>query len=303
VRVLVTGANGFLGRHLVGALAARGDEPVAASLERGPLPADLPFHQVDVRDRAAFSAALGEVDPDAVVHLAALSHVGESWTRMDEYFAINVLGTENVLAAARGRRFLFASSAEVYGCVPESEQPISEERPLAPRSPYALTKAAAERLALAAGATVVRMFNLVGSGQTANFALPSFAAQLAAIASGRREPVLRVGNLEAKRDFVAVDDAVAGLLRLIDRGAEATAYNLASGHALSIREALGHLLAVTGIAARVEIDPQRVRPLDVPLLCGDNARLRALGWKPRHGLDGALADLWSEARAACESAV
>jgi GDP-4-dehydro-6-deoxy-D-mannose reductase len=303
VRVLVTGANGFLGRHLVGALAARGDEPVAVSLERGPLPADVPFHQVDVRDRSAFGAAVADVDPDSVVHLAALSHVGESWKRMDEYFAINVLGTENALAAARGRRFLFASSAEVYGCVPESEQPISEERLLAPRSPYALTKAAAERLALAAGATVVRMFNLVGSGQTTNFALPSFAAQLAAIASGGREAVLRVGNLEAKRDFVAVDDAVAGLLRLIDRGAEATAYNLASGHALSVREALDRLLTVTGIAARVEIDPQRVRPLDVPLLCGDNARLRALGWEPRLAVDEALAELWSEARAACESSV
>jgi len=302
VRVLVTGANGFLGRHLVEALLGRGDDPVAVSLERGPLPADLPFHPVDVRDRAGLEATFDAVDPDVVVHLAALSHVGESWKRMDEYFAINVVGCENVVAAARGRRVLFASSAEVYGCVPESEQPISEERPLAPRSPYALTKAAAERLAAAAGATAVRMFNLVGPGQTANFALPSFAAQLAEIAAGRRAGVLQVGNLEARRDFVAVDDAVSGFLLLIDRAATGTAYNIASGRALSIREALGRLLAIAGVEARIEVDPQRVRPLDVPMLAGDNARLRALGWEPRHGLDGALAGLWREARAACGSA-
>ena len=170
----------------------------------------------DVRDRAALDAAIATSDPEIVVHLAALSHVGESWRRIDEYFDVNILGTENLLAAARGRRVLVVSSAEVYGLVPDDEQPIVESRRVAPRSPYAMTKAVAERMALGAGAAVARLFNLAGPGQLPTFALPSFAAQLAAIEASCAEPVLRVGNLTAERDFLHVEDGAAGLARLVE---------------------------------------------------------------------------------------
>lgn len=295
MRVLVTGATGFLGRHLAALLAARGDEVTALALEPGPLPPAIRFVAADVRDAAGVARAVVAAAPDAIVHLAALSHVGESWRRMPEYFAVNVLGTENVVAAARGRRLLLASTAEVYGAVPEAEQPIAEGRAVAPRSPYALTKAAAERLAVAAGATVARLFNLAGSGQTPNFALPSFAAQLAAIARGQAPPVLRVGNLAARRDFVHVADAAEAIAVLLEAGAPGTVANVASGRAVSIAEALDRLRAVAGVEVRLEEDAERLRPLDVPLLAGDAARLAALGWRPRRGLDQALTDLWREA--------
>jgi GDP-4-dehydro-6-deoxy-D-mannose reductase len=251
----------------------------------------------DVRDRTAVAAAVAATNPDAIVHLAALSHVGDSWKRMPDYFEVNVLGTEHVAAAAAGRRLLFASTAEVYGLVPDDEQPIAEQRRPAPRSPYALTKAAAERTALAAGAAVVRLFNLAGPGQLATFALPSFAAQLAAIERGEAEPVLRVGNLAARRDFVHVDDAVDGLTALVSDRHTSGIFNLASGRSISIADALDALRRVAGVEARVEVDPERFRPVDVPRLEGDASRLRALGWAPRRSLDQALADLWAEARA------
>jgi GDP-4-dehydro-6-deoxy-D-mannose reductase len=295
MRVLVTGASGFLGRHLAAALAARGDEVTALALDPGPLPPTVRFTSVDVRDAAGVAAAVAEADPEAIVHLAALSHVGESWKRMPEYFEVNVLGTESVVAAARGRRLLLASTAEVYGAVPEDEQPIAESRPPAPRSPYALTKAAAERLAFAAGAVVARLFNLAGAGQAEGFALPSFAGQLAAIARGAAPPLLKVGNLAARRDFVHVADAAEAIAILLDRGESGTVANVASGCAVSIAETLARLRAVAGLEVEVEQDPERLRPVDVPLLAGDAARLKALGWRPRRGLEQALADVWREA--------
>lgn len=298
MRALLTGASGFLGRRLAARLQADGADVVGVCLDRLGLPESIPVHAVDVRDGVALARLVESEAPDVVIHLAALAHVGESWRRMPEYFSINVLGTENVAAAARGRRLLFASSAEVYGLVPEAEQPIDERRPLAPRSPYALTKAAAERLALAGGAVVARCFNLVGPGQTTTFALPSFAAQLAAIAAGRVPPVIRVGNLTARRDFVHVDDGVDALALLVARGVAGEIYNVAGGRAFSIAEALERLIGVAGLAVDLEEDPERLRPVDMPLLCGDATRLGRLGWAPRRGLDAALGDLWREALSA-----
>jgi len=295
LRVLVTGANGFLGRHLVEGLRGAGATPVALALDCSGLPEDVECIAADVRDRAGLVAHVARVEPDAVVHLAALSHVGTSWSEIPSYWAVNVEGSENLFAAAAGRRVLFASSAEVYGAVPEREQPIAEDRPLAPRSPYALTKAAGERLAVQAGAVVVRLFNLLGPGQAPSFALPSFADQLAAVAAGEREEVLRVGNLEARRDFVHVRDAVDAIVLLLERGAPATTYNLASGRARSIAELLDRLRALSGVAVRLELDPARLRPTDIPKLAGRADRLAALGWTPRRGVGAALAELWAEA--------
>ena len=295
MRILITGIGGFVGPRLARYLLARGDEVAGTYLDPRP---DLPdlqgvaLHEADLLDVPALARVIAVTDPEAVVNLAGLSHVGESWKRMGEYFRVNVLGTENLLKAAAGRRVLVASSAEVYGAVAIERQPIREKETVDPRTPYAMTKAATERLAYAHGAVVVRAFNLVGPGQAPTFALPAFAAQLAAITRGEQEPVLRVGNLSARRDFLHVDDGAVALRLLLERGEAGGTYNLASGTAVSIGEALERLQRVSGVNARVETDPERMRPVDLPLLLGDNHRLAALGWTPERTLDEALADLW-----------
>jgi len=294
MHVLITGVGGFVGSRLARHLLARGDRVSGTYVDARPDLEGVELSEADLLDRAALERAVGEAAPDAIVNLAGLSHVGDSWKRMGDYFRANVLGVENLLAAAAGRRVVIASSAEVYGAVPEAGQPIAEDRPVDPQTPYALTKAAAERLALGHGAVVTRSFNMIGAGQARNFALPSFAAQLAGIARGELEPVLKVGNLSARRDFVPVEDGVAAYRLLAERGSPGGIYNIASGRAFSMREALDRLMAVTGVAARVEIDPERFREADIPLLVGDAGRLRALGWEPRQTLDDALRDLWRD---------
>jgi GDP-4-dehydro-6-deoxy-D-mannose reductase len=294
MRFLVTGIAGFVGQNLARHLLARGDRVSGTYLDERP---DLPgadLHEADLLDLPALSEVVRATAPDAIVNLAGLSHVGESWKRMSDYFRVNVLGTENLLRAAAGRRVVIASSAEVYGAVPADRQPIGEEAMVDPRTPYALTKAAAERLAFAHGAVVARSFNLVGAGQSPSFALPAFAAQLAAIASGRQKPILKVGNLSARRDFIHVDDGAAAYRVLAIEGRPGEVYNVASGQAPSIGEALEQLMAISGVAARIEEDPDRMRPVDLPLLLGDNRRLCALGWEPHRTLDDALADLWHQ---------
>ena len=294
MKILVTGVGGFVGTALVRRLAAAGESVVGTYLGAEPEVEGAKVVPADVLEPEALATVMAEVDPDAVVHLAGFSHVGESWERIAEYFQVNVIGVENLLAAAGDRRVLLASSAEVYGRVDESEQPIAEDRPLAPRNPYALTKAVAERLVLARGGIVVRMFNIIGRGQATTFALPSFARQLAAVAAGA-PPVLEVGNLSARRDFVHIEDAIEAYLTLIRQGEPGGVYNLGTGRAVSIAEALDRLIAIAGVEVETRVDPDRFRPSDVELTSGDASRLRALGWHPAKTLDDALEGVWLEA--------
>jgi GDP-4-dehydro-6-deoxy-D-mannose reductase len=301
MRLFITGIGGFVGSHLARHALERGDRVSGTYLDtpaKSVAPEEVDQREVDLLDLPALTAAVAEAAPEAVIHLAGLSHVGDSWNRMADYFRVNVLGTENLLAvvreAAPEARVVVASSSEVYGRVPEDLQPIREDRPVDPRTPYALTKAAAERLALAGSkrAVIVRSFNLIGPGQSERFALPAFARQLAAIRRGEQNPVLSVGNLTALRDFVHVADGAAAYRLLAETGEPGAAYNLATGRAVSIAHALDRLLAVSGVEARVEQAPERLRPVDLPLLSGNNERLCALGWAPRHTLDEAVRDLW-----------
>lgn len=294
MHVLITGIGGFIGPRLARNLLEHGHRVSGTWLENTPPPnvegADL--YHADLMDRNSLDRVFEAAKPDAVVHLAGLSSVGDSWNRPGEYFQVNVLGTENLLEAAGDCRIVFASSAEVYGPVPAEEQPIHEERLPDPRSPYALTKAAAERLALARGAVVARSFNLVGPGQAPGFVLPSFAGQLSAISRGE-QTALKVGNLTARRDFVHVEDGAEAFRVLVESGRPGRIYNIAGGQALSVAEVLDRLCAVAGLKPPVEEDPERMRPVDVPLLLGDNGGLRKLGWEPRRTLDDALSDLWA----------
>lgn len=297
MRILITGVGGFVGSRLARHLLERGDRVSGTYIDPRP---DLPgveLFEADVCDRAALEHAVRSSSPDAVVNLAGLSHIGESWDwqRMPDYFRVNVAGTDDVLQAADGRPVVIASSADVYGQVPESEQPIRENRTVAPQTPYALTKAAAERLALLHGGVIVRSFNLIGPGQSPKFALASWARQLAAIRRGEQEPLLKVGDLSTARDFLHVDDGAEAYRLLAEKGRRAETYNLASGKAVPMREALARLLEISGVQAEVREGVYPPRPFDIPYLSGDAGRLRALGWEPRRSLDDALTDIWREA--------
>lgn len=301
MRVLVTGVSGFVGQHLACALRARGHEVGGTYLDETGELADVALYPLDLGDpadrvAAGLRAALAAFRPQRIVHLAGLAHVGKSWQAMPSYFRVNLLGTEALLAAAGDVPVLFASSAEIYGAVPEAEQPIGEARQPAPVSPYALTKAAGERLVLARGGIVVRPFNMIGAGQSRLFALPTFARQLAAIEAGRQPPVLAVGNLEARRDFVHVDDGAEAMTLLVEAGEPAGIYNIASGRACSIREALGVLLDISGLEVEIALDERYLRPADIPLLRGSAEPLRRLGWAPRRSLAEAVGELWQWSR-------
>ena len=295
MRVLITGISGFIGCHLARELASRGVELFGLADDRASCDIDADVFEIDVVDSPAVDRVVGRCAPDVVIHLAGLSHVGESWQRPGDYFRVNFVGTRNLLRAAEGRRVIFASSAEVYGVVPEDEQPIGEDRALDPRSPYAMTKACAETVAREQGAIVARAFNAVGAGQSQRFAMPSFAAQLAAIHRGERAPVLRVGDLSPRRDFLHVADVAAAYRILIERGEPGEVYNLASGEAHSLAEALDRLRSISGVAAEIERDEARMRPVDIPLLKGDPSHLAALGWAPRHDFDRAVDEIWRDA--------
>ena len=308
VRVLVTGASGFVGTHLVGALLADGHQVFAGAFDDQPRPGleGAAWRRLDLCSAASVSAMVGEARPQWVFHLAARSSVGEAVADPLESWEVNATGTLRLLTALpQGARIVFAGSAQVYGGVPEAEQPIAESRPLRPLNAYAASKAAAEMAVVQqtlsghVAGVVARSFNTSGPGHDTRFALPSWARQLARIRAGECEPVIRVGNLAARRDFLDVRDAVRAYLRLAEAGVPGQAYNLCSGVAPSMGELLDGLVELSGTAARVEVDPALGRPVDAPLMVGDGSALRALGWEPRIPLRQTLTDLLAyEERAA-----
>ncbi|MCQ8239518.1 GDP-mannose 4,6-dehydratase [Rhizosaccharibacter radicis] len=289
-RVLVTGLSGFVGRHV-------------AAIFRELLPDTglLPLG-CDVADGQAVRRAVRDARPDGVLHLAAVSAIPLAQKEPDRAWAVNLHGTLNlaraVLEEAPGAPFLFASSADAYGASFRSGVALGEDAPLAPLNIYGATKAAAD-LALGAmaasdGLRAIRLrpFNHTGAGQSDGFAVPAFAAQLAAIGAGNREPVLRIGNLDASRDFLDVRDvarAYALCFRHADRLAPGTMINLCSGSPRRIGDVLDALIRLSGLRPRIETDPARLRPSDIPMARGDASRAQALlGWTPEIGWDDTL---------------
>ena len=288
VKHLLTGANGFVGKIM------------QAVLPCVPLPAGL-----DLRDRAALNAAIAEIQPDMVIHLAAQSFVPASFENPRETFDINFYGTLNMLEALQSigfrGRMLFVGSGDTYGQVPEAAIPVREEHPLHPLNPYAVSKVAAEALCYQWSQTsgfeivMARPFNHIGPGQNPRFAITDFARQITEIRLGRRSPVLQVGDIDVTRDFTDVRDVERAYALLLEKGRNGGTYNVCSGREHSIRELLQRLIALAGVDARIEQDPARLRPAEQRRMVASFETLhRDTGWQPLIPIEQSLQDLLND---------
>ena len=296
MKVLVTGANGFVGTLLVEYLQTLGHDVVATDV--APL---------DITDLANTTAVISAAAPELVIHLAALTDVAASWKNPALCYALNVTGVHNVLQAcvALGTgampRVLLVSSAEVYGPVDTTDMPITEHTPLRPMSPYATTKAAGEMLGIGAWHTyglevvISRSFNHIGPSQSGQFVVAALARRIAeAIREGRTE--IAIGNLSAQRDFADVRDVICAYVLLAEQGVPGEAYNVCSGTAVSIQSIADQLVAASGHDLTLRVDPELFRPNDVPIRYGDATKLHLqTGWKPEIPLNTTLAEVLSHA--------
>lgn len=303
MKALVTGADGFVGRWLIEHLEASGDEVWQATGRHdgaGPR-----RRRLDLLDRHSVDQTVAWARPDAVYHLAAVAFGPDAAADIGTALDVTVRGTAFLLEATRAQSpmpdVLIAGSSEVYGA--PVRQPIDESMPHEPVNVYGATKLAQEALALAyhhahgLPVVVARAFNHIGPGQRESFVVPAFAAQLAEIAAGRSEPVIRVGNLDAERDLSDVRDVVRAYRLLVAGGHVGQPVNVASGRSVRIRDVLDRLIAISGLSVAVEVDEALLRRVDVPVICGDVSRLTALTtWQPRHDLDDSLLAIWHDAR-------
>lgn len=301
MKAFVTGCNGFAGRHAVAALQQAGHDVCGGDVA---CPANCPVPCVpfDVRDLDSIGRVLQQTRPDAILHLGGISFVPVGWTAPQQVFAVNTIGTLNLLDAVRqhlpAARVLVVTSAEVYGSHP-APAPLAEDAPYRPDNIYGVAKAAADQSALLYAAhhrldvMVARPSNHIGPGQSKEFVSSAFARQLAGIAAGA-EPVMRVGNLDQRRDFTDVRDVVRAYALLLEQGRGGRAYNIASGTMIPVREILDVLCEIAQIRPRIEMDPALFRPNE-NRPAYDTSRIRQdIGWRPELSLHQSLADVYAD---------
>jgi GDP-4-dehydro-6-deoxy-D-mannose reductase len=299
--ILVTGAAGFVGGHLLDRLLVEHDSIVGwyrpGPREPRPRPG-VQWAPVELLDREAVARAVAEITPSAVYHLAGAAHVGQSWQFTLETYQGNVLATHHLLNALQsvpGVRVLVTCSATIYKPL---DRPLREGDPVAPGSPYATSKLAQEMLAIRAheddgmAVLIARAFNHTGPGQDPSFVAPGIARQIARIESGVQEPVLRVGNLEPKRDLTDVRDVVRAYVGMMACAVPGRPYNVCSGRQLTIRALVDAFVSRARANITLVQDASLFRPNDAPLLVGDHARLsEATGWVPEIPLEKTVDDL------------
>lgn len=293
-RILLTGANGFVGRVLHKRLQGENHQifGTVASLS-SLMTGDQSYTVMDICDRANVDAVIERIKPTHLVHLAAVSSVALSFKDPLLTWNINVIGTMNLMESLKKHApdcfTLFVSSSEVYGETFKTGELLSEDASCAPTNPYAASKLAAEMaitqyLRQGLKGVVVRPFNHIGPGQSADFVTASFARQIALIETGQQAPVMKVGNLEASRDFLSVDDVCDAYVKILatkEGELGHVVYNISSGSSKRIQTVLDELLKQTLLPIEVQTDPERLRPSDTPVAAGSNARIRQdLGWVP-----------------------
>lgn len=306
MRVLVTGAGGFVGRHVVRELAQAGHTPLAFDLAHAPdLPPDSQIIG-DLRDPDSVRDAVRKLQPEACIHLGGIAFVPMGWTDPNLVFSVNLLGTVNVLDAFRqhhaNARILAVTSAEIYGKTLEREAPLTEDSPIVPSNPYGVSKLAADLSAqlyarrYAMPVMTARPTNHMGPGQAMDFVTSSFAEQLVRIQRGEVEPVLKVGNLDSERDFVDGRDVARAYRLLIEKGRAGQAYNIASGKPITIRSILEGLCRLANLQPRIEVDPARFRPTDRPPHIDSGKIRRDVGWQAEIPLSTTLRDVLEDVR-------
>ncbi len=309
MRVLITGITGFVGSHLAEYALSRGDVEVFGTVRwrsrmdnvEGIL-GDIDLIDCDLRDPSATRKCLEQIRPDYIFHLAAQSYVPASWNAPAETLTTNIISELNLLEAMRDlgldARIQVAGSSEEYGLVLEDEVPIAETNPLRPLSPYAVSKVAQDFLAWQYNqsyglfAVRTRAFNHTGPRRGQVFVTSDFSRQIAMIEKGLKEPVIEVGNLEARRDFSDARDVVRAYWLSLEKGEPGEVYNIGSGSAITIQEMLDMLLTMTDDRIEVMPMPERMRPSDVQILLADTTKFQEqTGWKTEIPLEQTLRDL------------
>jgi GDP-4-dehydro-6-deoxy-D-mannose reductase len=306
IRVLITGATGFAGGHLIRALEAEGPsafEIFGTSYPDAPQPSGGKIFFLDLRSEKDVTKFVGEVRPDWIFHLAAISNVRRSWQMRSETIETNVLGTLNLLEAVRqaaaAARVLFISSSDVYGFGTTPAEAINEEAPIQIVDPYAYSKAAGEMLCgfyekvENIDIVIARPFPHTGPGQTEDFVCSDWARQVVQIEAGNIAPIMKVGNLEVQRDFCDVRDVVRAYILLLRKGRRGEPYNICSGKAIALREILDFLVreAPRNVSISVEVDTGKLRKIDIPFHVGSNRKIsEETGWLLRIPLDQSLHD-------------
>ena len=309
MRVLITGITGFAGSHLADLCLSKKDVELYGIIRWRSRTENIEhirdrinLLECDLRDASSTRDVIEEVKPEYIFHLAAQSFVPTSWNAPSESLTTNIIGQLNIFEAVKKLdvdcRIQIACSSEEYGMVYPDEVPIKESSPLRPLSPYGVSKVGQDMLGyqyfMSYGMKIVRTrgFNHTGPRRGPVFVCSDFAKQIVDIEQGRRDPVMEVGNLDARRDFTDVRDMVRAYWLSLEKGKPGKAYNICTGKSYSIKEILDQLIELSGVKVEVRTDRGRLRPSDVPLLEGDNSEFTAdTGWKPEIPIEKTLADL------------
>lgn len=313
MRILITGVAGFVGPHLVRELRKKQDTNLIGAVigetseHENLQQLGVRIVQVDLKDQAAVSRLLGQFSPDHIYHLAAQSFVPQSfqdpWGTLENNIRSQLNIIQAIIDLKLEARLLIVGSSEEYGSVRPEDNPISEEQPLRPNNPYSVSKVAQDMLGLQfflshkLDVVRVRAFNHTGPGQSGRFVAPAFASQIARVERGLQPPVLQVGTLTARRDFSDVRDIVKAYVMTMEKGEAGEVYNIGNGTAHSIQEMLDILLGLTNRRIKVEVDPERVRPVEVPLIQCDISKIhKTTGWKPTLTFEQTLSDVLDDWR-------
>lgn len=302
-RVLIFGAGGFVGSYLCKEFLNNGYKVSGTDKGEGAaLPSEVDFYKTDLMKADEVEKLIGQIQPDIIVNLAAISSVGASWNMPQTTMAINVIGALNIMEAARKSeqkpRILFVGSSEEYVI---SKNPLDENTQLNANNPYGISKVTQEQFAklykeqYGLKIYCVRPFNHTGIGQRDSFVLPSFCKQVAEIEKSRKPGVIKVGNLKVKRDFSHVKDIVRAYRLIVENNNCERIYNVGSGNAYSLEDMLQYVVSLSDQEIKIEVDKSRFRPTDQPIICCDYNLIKTeLGWKPEHSVFDALKEMYEE---------